>query len=109
MLITSSTRLLQAATHAGHAGHSRCLAVRRLLIPLVPVLAIGLNGCATWDYTMIRDEFQKCSKVADNRIAGGQVLAGFGKSLDCGEVYKQKLIDRFGTDDPTKINVTPLW
>jgi len=83
--------------------------VRSLLYPLVLALAAGISGCATWDYTMIRDEFQKCNKVADNRVAGGQVLSGFGKSLDCGEVYSQKLIDRFGTDDPNKINVTPLW
>ena len=83
--------------------------MRRLLYPLVPAVAVTMTGCASWDYTMIRDEFQKCNKVADNRVAGGQVLSGFGKSLDCGEFYSQKLIDRFGTDDPNKINVTPLW
>jgi len=58
---------------------------------------------------MIRDEFQKCNQVADNRVSGGQILEGMGKRLDCGSVYSQKLIDRFGTDDPSKINVTPLW
>ena len=83
--------------------------MRRLLIPLAPLLLATLGGCANWDYTMIRDEFHKCNKIADNRAAAGQVLEGVSKSLDCGNIYSQKLIDRFGTDDPEKINVEPFW
>lgn len=44
MLITSSTRRLQAAARVGHAGHSRCGAVRRLLI--AACTAITMSGCS---------------------------------------------------------------
>lgn len=83
--------------------------IRPVLIPLFSGLTLGITGCANWDYTMIRDEFKKCNQIADNRISGGQVLEGMDKSLNCGQTYSQKLIDRFGTDDPKKINVEPIW
>ena len=83
--------------------------MRRLLIPLLPVMAALLSGCDSWDYTMIRDEFQTCVKVADNRMAGGQVLEGAAKGFDCTTVYTQKFIDRFGTDDLDKIKAEPFW
>ena len=82
--------------------------MRRLLIPLLPVMAVLLSGCDSWDYTMIRNEFKKCSEVASNRTSGGQVLEGAAKRLDCSTVFTQKLIDRFGTDDLDKI-ADPLW
>jgi hypothetical protein len=82
--------------------------MRRLLIPLLPVMAVLLSGCDSWDYTMIRDEFKKCVKVADNRMAGGQALQGAFKGFACTTAYTQKLIDRFGTDDLDKIP-DPIW
>jgi hypothetical protein len=82
--------------------------MRRLLIPLLPVMAVLLSGCDSWDYTMIRDEFKKCVKVADNRTAGGQALQGAFKGFACTTAYTQKLIDRFGTDDLDKIP-DPIW
>ena len=83
--------------------------MRRLLIPLLPVMAVLLSGCDSWDYTMIRDEFKKCSEIASNRLSGGQVLRSVAKRLDCMDVYTQKLIDRFGTDDLSEIKTVPLW
>jgi hypothetical protein len=75
----------------------------------VSALAASLSGCANWDYTMIRDEFQKCNDVASNRLKAGDAIGHFQKTVDCGSVYSRKLIDRFGTDDPSKINVEPFW
>jgi hypothetical protein len=57
--------------------------MRRLLIPFLPVIEALLGGCDSWDYTTIRDEFQKCVKAADNLMAGGQVLEGVAKGFDC--------------------------